>query len=290
MITRKEESKSARSVLLEDFNDIDVYVEDTAVESKKIYKQIINRVFSGQYNVDDVIPVGPCSKVISEWAKHKKIDDKRPKVFIIDGDFIHFNKNLENVIPTEFKDDLQGLYILPRYCIENYLIDENAFIEIIHDEDAIDERETIKEKINFQHWIKNNEKLLIDLFIVYSICLEKNVPQKTIKYKVTNFVSNIAGCVDAQLIARRIEYLKQQINIKDNSIEIDKEIEKRSTEIFKLDKMLLRFITGKNYLFPLIKQHISTQYNLSVTQISLKIRLAKRCDIGELNDLMDKIM
>lgn len=290
MITRKEESKSAKSVLLEDFNDIDVYVEDTALESKKIYKQILNRVFIGQYNIDDVIPVGSCNKVVSEWAKHKKNNDNRPKVFIIDGDFIHFNKNLETIVPEEFKNDLSGLYVLPRYCIENYLIDEDAFIEVIHDEDAVDERDDIKSKIDFNGWVEANEKLLADLFIVYSVCLENNVPEKTISYKVTNFVGSVAGCVESNLIKNRIDHLKQQILIKNNGLDVDAEIQKRADEIYKCNQILLKFITGKNYLFPLIKQRISEHYNFPVTQISLKIRLAKRCKLDELEGLKGKIM
>jgi len=290
MIIRKEESKSARSVLLEDFNDIDVYVEDTAVESKKIYKEILNRIFKDQYSIDDVIPVGSCSKVIAEWVKHKKNADDRPKVFIIDGDFIHFNKNLCSIIPEEFKDDHQGLFVLPRYCIENYLIDENALIEIVHDEEAVDEREDIKRKIDFEGWIQANESLLKDLFIVYSICLENNVPEKTISYKVTNFVNTTDGCVNDVLINGRIDHLKEKIILKNSELNIDEEIEKRDNYISGKENILLRYITGKNYLFPLVKQRISSQYNLSVSQISLKIRLAKKCDLSELDNLNKSIM
>lgn len=290
MIERKEESKSARSVLLEDFNDIDVYVEDTAIESKKIYNQILNRVFNGKYNIDDIIPVGSCSKVVAEWAKHKRNNDNRSKIFIIDGDFIHFNKNLETIVPEELKEDIQGLYVLPRYCIENYLIDENAFIEIIHDEDPVDEKDKIKSKLKFQEWIESNEKLLADLFIVYSICLAHNIPEKTISYNVNKLVSTVNGCVNSELVSGRIEHLTNQILIKNNFLDLEKEIEKRSREVFKCEQVLLKFISGKNYLFPLIRQRISTHYNLAVTQVSLKIRLAKQCNLSELENLTESVM
>lgn len=290
MIIRKEESKSARSVLLEDFNDIDVYVEDTAVESKKIYKEILNRIFKNQYSIDDVIPIGSCSKVIAEWVKHKKHADRRPKVFIIDGDFIHFNKNLCNIIPEEFKDDYQGLFVLPRYCIENYLIDEDALIEIIHDEDAVDERQDIKQKIDFEGWVQANETLLKDLFVVYSICLENNVPEKTISYKVTNFVNTTDGCVNNILVKDRIDHLKEQISLKNSALNVDDEINKRDADVCGQDNVLLRYVTGKNYLFPLVKQRITSKYSLNVSQISLKIRLAKKCNLSELDNLHESLM
>lgn len=291
MINRREESKSARSVLLEDFNEIDIYIEDTAVESKKIYTQLLNRVLDGLYSIEDVIPIGSSSKVIAEWVKHKKNKDNRPKIFIIDGDFIHLNKNLDKLIPNEFNGDYTGLYVLPRYCIENYLIDESAIIEVIHDEEAVDERMAIKKKIDFNEWIIANQDLLINLFIIYSICIENNVPEKTIKFKVSDLVDASNGCVSRNLVLKRIEHLKSKILSSKGTLNIEEEVGKRDAIINRAEKVLLKYVTGKDYLFPLIKQRINLHYNIQhISKISLKIRLAKQCDLSELVDLHKNIM
>lgn len=135
MPERKDNSKSARSVLLEDFNDLDIYIEDTAIESKKIYKELLKRVFQGKYKLEDIFPIGSCSNVITQWEKSKKNPDSRKKIFVIDGDFTLINNDLLDRIDNKLHSDLKGLYVLPRYCIENFLIDEESLLDVAHDED-----------------------------------------------------------------------------------------------------------------------------------------------------------
>ena len=102
--------------------------------------------------------------------------------------------------------------------------------------------------------------------LIAPICLENKVPEKTINYKVTNLVSTIDGCVNSIHVQQRIDHLKEKILLKNPAINLDEEIEKRTSIIFNCNHILLKFITGKNYLFPLIKQRISSHYNLTVTR------------------------
>jgi hypothetical protein len=289
MIERKEESKSARSVLLEDFNDIDIYVEDTAIESKKIYREILKRVFKDKYNIEDIFPIGSCASVISEWEKHKENSDSRKKIFIIDGDFILINDDLKSKIKPKYQQNLDGLYVLPRYCIENFLIDKNSLISVTHDEDPLDDIHTIESKINFEDWILKNEDLLIELFIIYSIVIKNNIGIKTIKFKITNFYNGQPGVVCKDLIRNRINYLKEQTLFLFPEMDFNHEIRERSERIIDRQNKLLRYISGKDYLMPLIKNRITQQNRFNPDNISLKIRLAKKCDVSELNNISEYI-
>ena len=53
---RSETSKSAKSVFFEDVNDIDIFIEDTAIGFEKIYAILFSRVFSDAYSVEKVFP------------------------------------------------------------------------------------------------------------------------------------------------------------------------------------------------------------------------------------------
>jgi len=284
MIERANKSKSAVSVLLEDVNEIDVYIEDTAKESKKIYTELINNVFKNKYKIESIIPLGPSSKVIKEWKKHQENNNNRKKVFLIDGDYHVLN---ETSIMKEIKEN-KGLFILPRYCIENYLIDFNALTEIVHEETEEETREEIINKLNFNLWKKDNQELK-KLFIYNSICQEFNVGIKTSKYKYSNLTTDNTGLCCNNLISERINYLKQSIIEKSSDINISEEYDKRFNRVSDID--ILSIVSGKDYLMPLIKKHISSKYNncLSMSNISLKIRISKICNIDELKPIENEL-
>ncbi|WP_433810544.1 DUF4435 domain-containing protein [Flavobacterium johnsoniae] len=288
MIERLTKSKSAVSVLMEDFNDIDIYVEDTAIESKKIYTEILNRILLDKYKIESIIPLGGSTQVIKEWRNNKDKKDNRLKVYIIDGDYIQLNNLKNTFLKDDEIDNHKGLFILPRYCIENFLIDFEAISEIIHDEEALDDRETIKQKMDLDLWLKENNIILRDLFIYNAICMKYDVGEKTSKYKLVNLLKEPGFCCE-NLINKRIDYLKEKIKQKKHDIDLEHEYSERFLRIQKLN--IISIVTGKDYLFPLIKQYISTKYDcLNMSQISLKIRLSKRCDVSEIKVLENELI
>src|SRR5579883_2328839 len=143
MLERLVSSKSARAILLEDYNDLDVYVEDTSDGYRKIYKELLNKVFDGQLTIQHILPIGDRNQVIQECYKNQ-IPNGRKKIFIVDGDLYLLNNT--NII------NLNGLYVLPRYCIENYLLDETAIVEVYYEEDPSLEKNQIEVGLDFKNW------------------------------------------------------------------------------------------------------------------------------------------
>lgn len=290
MVERALKSKSAVSVLNEDFNDIDVYVEDTAIEAKKIYAEIISRIYNNQFKIDNVIPLGGCSQVIKEWKSNKDKNDNRPKVFLIDGDYHFLNNSLSKFLNAEEVNNHRGLFVLPRYCIENYLIDFNSFVEIVYEEIVSDDRNVILENLKFENWINKNSEILTDLFIYNSICIHYNVETKTSKFKYTNLQSSTPGVCCQTRVKDRILEIKKLIHEKDSKIDIGEEFSSRKKMINENDFLLI--CTGKDYLYPMMKKYISNLYDRinHVSDTSLKIRLAKICDISELMEIKNNIL
>jgi hypothetical protein len=163
-------------------------------------------------------------------------------------------------------------------------------ISVIHDEDPEDDIETIEANLNFEEWISINEELLIELFIIYSIVIKYNIGIKTIKYAISNFYSIEPGVVSKDLIKARIAYLIEQILLKKPDIDMDAEINIRIATISISNDKLMKFISGKDYLMPLLKNRIKSKNRFNPDNISLKIRLAKKCDVSELNDIQDYII
>lgn len=281
---RKSAAKSAISVLYEDVNDIDIYIEDTALGYKKVYREILRRIFKDEYKIEQVFPLGGSDKVIKECEKYQKIDDGRHKVFIIDGDFYLLNNNLHDRISEEHKDNLKGLFVLPRYCIENFFIEETLLVDIANEEDASDDKDEILRNLNFEEWMKSNESL-VDLFIIYSIVMVYLSTEQTIGYKVTDMCKDNTGVICELKNQNRITDLSNKLLGVLSQSELDYEIQKRKEIINGSNTKLLKFVSGKDYLLPLVKSRIRSKHKFQPDNISFKNRLSQRCDVSELNNI-----
>lgn len=290
MAERNTSSKSARSVLLEDFNEIDVYVEDTSVETKKLYTIILNKATNSKYKIESVLPLGSSKSVIEEWKKHRIINDNRKKVFIIDGDFYLINENVDEEINDPTILDLKGLYVLPKYCIENFLIEESALISIVHDDDPLNDQSQIKENINIQEWIVGNENHLFDLFVLYSIIIKFKLGIPNVQFGVNKLCTNSTGIVCSEKVRQRIETLKVEIMSSKSSLDLEGEILKRKHKLQLAQNKLLKFVSGKDYLFPLLKSRIKSKNKINPDNCSFKIRLAKNCSFSEISDIFDNVL
>ncbi len=281
MLERRISAKSAKSVFYEDYNDIDIFIEDTAIGYKKIFKEILIRAFGHTLSIDQVFPLGNREQVINECKKHQ-VSSRRKQLYIIDGD-LHL---LYGSNPTHLK----GLFVLPRYCVENYFLDEEAIIDVVDEEEPNLDKSSIKAELDFSNWLMNNEELLLKLFIYYSICL-KHLPHiKTISHKVSQLCSSNKGIVDEGKIINRIDEIKSLLSAKE-SIEF---VEVKYNEIYnkiKKDKnKLIKYVSAKDYLMPLIDSRIRSFAKFPPNDLSVKIRLAKKIDISEITCIKDYIL
>ncbi|MGL6126812.1 hypothetical protein, partial [Chryseobacterium artocarpi] len=291
---RNNISKSARSVLLEDFNDIDIYVEDTSIETSKLYSIILNIATKNKHKLNNVFPVGNSESVIKDWKKHKLINDGRKKLFIIDGDFYIINNNIEDQINDPSINDFRGLFILPRYCIENFLLEEKAILSVVHDDEPTKHLDEIESTINYDNWIVSNENLLIDLFILYSIIIKYKLGIQNIQYGVNKLCKDSTGIVCSLKTNAKIEEIKADIikktEEKNIHLNLEAEIEHRKQKISASDIKLLTFVSGKDYLIPLLKSRIKSKNKFNPDNISFKIRLAKNCKFNSLSNIYDNIL
>ena len=202
MHDRGAAAKSASSLFYEEYNDVDIYIEDTAEGYRKIFKELLNKALGTKFKIEQVFPLGNRDEVIKECKKNQE-SNGRKKVYIIDGDLHILNNAPEPA--------LNGLYVLPRYCVENYLFCENAIYQTADEEEWEMELEQIKDKINFNSWLTENESLLLDLFILYAICYKHTPHEQTVGYKVSKLCNSNSGIVNPDKVKARKDELKELV-------------------------------------------------------------------------------
>lgn len=280
MIERSTSAKSAKSVFFENFNDIDIFIEDTATGYRKIFKEILVRAFNNIISIDQVFPLGDRTQVIAECEKNQ-LNTKRKQLYIIDGDL----NLLCNTNPTHLK----GLFVLPRYCIENFFLDKNAIIEIIDEEDPDLEKSEIENKLEFEKWINDNEALLINLFIYYALCFKYLSSEKTVGFKVSNLCSSSSGIVCLEKTTARINDLQNKLSAVLPKEDIIREYELIRNNIDIENIKIVKYVSGKDYLMPLLSTKIRSFAKFPY-DISVKIRLARKLDVSELKNIKDFIL
>ncbi|MCA3913082.1 DUF4435 domain-containing protein [Vibrio vulnificus] len=266
---RGTSAKFAQHILKVDYNELDVYIEDTKSGYQKIYINILSRLFSEEYKIEDVNPVGPREDVIKLCRdKQKKIT--RPSLFFIDGD-LFLLKGEESPLP-------KGVFRLPRYSIENILFDEKSILEYLDEEHETKLHDEIKSEINFQEWIDKNKEPLINLFINYALVQKHKIFSiKTIKHKVSSFTEEESEYVNYDLIKIKIEECKKLIVKKIGEENYNKEFDMARKNITKVDCELLCHVSGKDYILPLMRRLFKRVLSKDIATTNFALRLARKC-------------
>ncbi len=267
--------KSAESVLFEDINDIDIFVEDTAHGYEKLFRIVFSRVFEGHYKVGRVFPLGGRNSVLIEYDRQiERVT--RPSLFIIDGDLY--------LLTGCIFENLRGLYTLPFYCIENLLIDESALNRLLDEEEPVTPPEDLNRVFDFDNWINRNKTELFELFIEYAVSFVVNPLEQTVAHPCKKLISDDSGHIDSSKVHNRILHLKAASTAQVGEKLYDT-IKQQILDNFSdihLDR--LDIVSGKDYLIPLIKLRFKSVVKTRIPDINFKQRLAHKCDVSRLED------
>ncbi|MCG2420442.1 DUF4435 domain-containing protein [Aequorivita sp. F47161] len=264
-------------------NNVDVFIEDSYDD--EFYLTLVNRVFEKTgHKINKLISLGCKSNVLAACSSDQSKRDVL-RVYIVDGD-------LELITDTNEKS-LKHLFVLDKYCIENYLIHKESIIEIIHDYLVID-RDKIEKQLSFENWLKGISKDLIDLFLHYSISKEVCPTLPTISLGVGKLCEQIKKIpvLNEDKCNLRIADIKKDI-LKSISEEEynDRIYALREKWPYNMDT-LLKIVSGKDYIMPLLEfrfHKFKTTNSINIRRGTLRLRLAKLCDITELKTISSKI-
>ncbi|MBA4155729.1 DUF4435 domain-containing protein [Flavobacterium sp.] len=266
---------SGQDVFYVQFNDVFFYVEDT--DQEHLYYNILKRLFP-DVKFDKIFPLNG-KQNLKNHAKLNVGDNK--KVYIADLDF-------EDILET--KENIDNVFYLKKYSIENYLIDKQGIYEIIREKNPK---------------LKNaNINALFSLLTTLNRCKSLSELSRTFiviqKFSLGKEYFGLNPARDFDFATIPPSYKNSFITNYFDEVEILlKSIDARftlnsKTKIYKssfksLDDCLSN-IPGKHLLvlikFLLEKEQLINQVSLE----TFTYKLSKDCSVDSFNDLKDEIL
>lgn len=280
MIKLSEQARRLTSTFFTYRNNIDIYTEDDA-NDKEFYKLLFKRLLEGKVVINDVTPLG-CRKAVINRCKNEP-NNGRKKIFIIDGDLSLLNGK---------REVLDNLYVLDAYCIENMILDEISILKYIYIKCASHSYEDIENMISFEDWLKTYKSSFLELFIHLSIMDLLELPFKL--HNAQRYHVKVKGKLifDDSLVNQAIQEAVVDIEGKigkEGYNEIYLRIKKTidySVESF------LKFVSGKDYLIPLIlmKTNEYRKSNSMPSSEEFKFELIQYCGLSKFENLKKAIL
>lgn len=274
-------AKQAVSIFFAKWNDIDIYIEDREHITVKIYIELLSRISNGKYKIERVFPLGGRENVIESCKKANTKKKTRLSLFIIDGD-------LDLLLGIE-QPNIPRLYRHQFYCIENVLIDKEAGVEIMYEDDSRRNREEIASELNFEKRFNEEVNILLELFIVFSLMRIFSPGEISISLKITHFTT---GGKTPKLDTDKItKYIDKNITdmIEKHGEETVNSIKTKIQKRIDSNTLSYNYISGKDFLLPLFDRIMRSVVKITTSKSSLKMRLAKKCDISHLKPLKETI-
>lgn len=275
--------KEATSVLLKYRNDILIYTEDK-MEDHEFYIHFYKNLLKDTgIRINDVFQIGSCIEV--EQAYRNDVNPKNPTVYIIDGDiFLSYCP----------KCNYDRFFVLKRYCVENYLIEEIPFIHAAHIFLGMSEKD-IQYSFNYEHEMKELSKYILPLFIFFSLShehlghfnLEDNSFGRIFDQKRGVFKEDEINKIENDII----EKLEKEAHL--TEYQIIKEYQKRLTLYSSKSDSVKHIVSGKSYIFPFLKNRLKNQLNCGTLNVPIegwKMNCADKADLSELNEIKQKII
>jgi len=275
MLKRSPKAKRNKASFYHEYNSIDIFIEDTAVGYKKLFTKLLSRILSSSHIVSDVFPLGGRIEVISA-CEADQLRRNRARLYIIDGDlYLLTGENL----------NLKGLYVLPRYCIENHLLCISALLSIMEEEDPERDLIALEGLLDFTGWVDSVKNDLLSLFIEYGVAKSIAPHLQTVKYGYKNLISGNSGDVDRDKVNTRIHTLRQQIIDHAGQNKYDAERERIGAMVtFDYDSFI-KYISAKDILMPLLMMRIKKHVKITSPNLTLKHRISNICDIDSFGDV-----
>lgn len=259
-------------------NTINIYTEDEQ-KDKKFYKTLFSRLLDNTgIVINDITPLGGCSQVIDACSQDT---DSHPKLYIVDGD-IH--------LMTSPKNAQSHLYVLDRYCIENFLVDKESYYKVFDDLDCEHEEETIKGLVDFENMLNDAVNPMMELFCYFAV--SQDVLGVFRLKHVTQIMRD--GMIDSTKLINEEAFVKNDVisNSGITSEEFNQLLSEKQTLYSATSENLQKYVSGKSYLMPYIVEYTKKKLNqnIGITKEGWKYHFSKYCQLEPLEGLKDAII
>ena len=260
---------AARIEFFRPYNQVTFIVEDT--DDEIFYETLLGRVFAGKFEVAKVLGLGGKQEVIEEFDRSIR-EGFTDEIFITDGDY----------------DELLGIMAPdhPRFCrlhlydIENYLVDLEAICDIAEEELPVARAASYRDTIEGDRW----QSAAVDVLwpvVACEVALKK-IGSGTKFQSVQRFLSR--GKPDKVKVTAYVEALSRTQPSRFRSA-----LREVRADAGRARSARARWISGKRVWIPLVAAWLQVHTKHALSHDSLRIRLAKKCDIARFDDLVARV-
>lgn len=280
MLERNSSGKFAKSIFYDEINDIDIYVEDTAKGYEKLLTTIFSRALKHKYNVETVFPLGSRINVHNKYLQNIS-SITRPTLYVVDGDLY--------LMTGDTIDKNRGIYVFPFYCFENIICQEQSILEILNEEDCVKNIHQIMNDYNYPAWYERNGQLLHKLFIEYAIIKRLKPTIPTVSFDIKKLTADGFGNLSIEKVKKRTDELKN-ILINEFGQEAYDSIRVETINCIEENEYeQLDVVSGKDYIFPLLKTRARSTVKTNITDITFKLRLTSKINLDKIKDIENYI-
>lgn len=263
----KYSPRAARAIgLLKTFyNDIEIFVEDKA--SPNMHLLICRRILGDGVRLSSVNPLGGRAAVV-EACRLDQENSARKRLYVIDGDL--------DLLMGQPKPRLAHLYRLRTYCVENLLFGQSAVEAVCLQSSPTLQPMQIRSVLDFTNWTVSLAKGLVPLFKAYAMIHAIDPTIKTVGTKVHRLCLQQANRISLHRpkIFSHIRSLLRQLNIVGRRALLRHYRSRVEACCSGGSPSDLRFVSGRDFLFPLLYHRLTAEFGFRGTMEQLKVQLA----------------
>jgi hypothetical protein len=264
---------AAQDIFYSAFNDVNFYVEDK--DQENLYLLILKRLFP-KIRITQIFPLGGKKNVIAHANDPENQLNTHRAIYLVDKDF----------------DDLLGhlihkdnLFYLPKYCIENFLLEEDGIIEFAVEVQPKKTRDDHAKKLAYSSFKETSIDKLELLFRLFFVVQRLNLGLKNCDHPPERFsIKNHPAKIDGSLIN------KYQVEVKNAAmqtglLQTENDFDSLVSKAFPKESAPDTNISGK-FLMALTMHHIKQKLKCANFDLdSLTYRLARHSKLLDLTPL-----
>lgn len=270
------------SLFFKSKNDVDVFIEDS--NDEEFYKALLQRLTDGK-RIKKIISC-KCKTELIKACEADQTDRIRKRVYLTDGDL--------DLILDSNRKDLKHLYVLDRYCIENFLLEEEGILEILHSNVVLD-KAIIKKQLTLNNYLKSISNPLSELFLHYAITHFHKMGIKTVANPIGSFCKQNRSLtvLDIEKVEQKVREIRAEIILNIGEEQYNDTIYALRQKWPSNNQTLLTIVSAKDYILPLLMfrfKKLKGKESFNLKRESLRIGLAKNINLTSLESLKNKII
>ncbi len=273
-----------KRVFFEHSGVVFIFTEDNP-EDRVFYELLLRRLEDDNLTIEKVQPLGS-KQVVLETAMLDK-SPETPSLYIVDGD-------IKLMLGQELETD--NLIALDRYCIENYLCCEQGIAQYLHVKSG-ESLESVKSKLSFEELISKNGKILLKLYYRYAVSIDLDCGHTFKKFEFLystryNRIDSAKLKVETEAVESAIKNKLKQSGVRAFKKEMEARIEKVRTNNPYSIETIIKVLSGKDQLLPMVTRKIKTidASSRGLDPDELKRLLAEKVSLDPLQRIKAKLL